>query len=152
MFLIILLNAFFASSIVASKQLLLYTKPVFLTGIRMLMAGLLLLAYQYFHPHQEFKFHKEHIWYYIRLVLFGVYFAYILRFWSLGYMPAFKLIFIHNLSPFLTALYSYFMFKDKMRIKQWCGLGIGLAGMIPILLTTTTAETKNGRTLFYFMA
>lgn len=148
MVLIILLYAAFAASIVAGKALLSYTTPIFLTGIRMFIAGSLLLAYEYFHPHRAMKFHKKDIWYYAQLVLFGVYLTYIFRFWGLKFMPAFKMAFLFNLAPFLTSLYSYFIFKEKISKKQWLGLCIGLAGMIPILLKSAPEEMKWGEFLY----
>src|SRR5471030_2099188 len=148
MILVVVLYALFGASILASKMILPYTKPIFLTGIRMFLGGAALLAYEYFHPHRTFRFHKEHIWYYLKLVMYGVYITYILRFWALEYMPAFKLSFLFNLSPFLTSLYSYFVFKEKMSTKQWVGLSIGLMGLIPILIARAPAEAKLGELLF----
>lgn len=148
MILIIALYAAFAASIVAGKVALSYSTPIFLTGIRMFLAGIMLLAYEYFHPHRPMKFHKEDIRYYIQLVLFGVLLTYIFRFWGLKYMPAFKMAFLFNLAPFLTSLYSYVLFKEKISKKQWIGLLIGLLGMIPILLQSAPEETNWGEFLY----
>lgn len=148
MILLVVLYSLFASSIVAGKYILPYTKPIFLTGIRMFLGGAALLAYQHFHPHREFKFHKEHIWYYLQLVFFGVYITYILRFWALGSLPAFKLSFLYNLAPFLTSLYSYIFFNEKLTKKQWIGLSIGLLGLVPILISSTPSESTWGEFLF----
>lgn len=148
MFLVIVLYALFGASILASKIILPFTKPIFLTGIRMFLGGIALLAYEYFHPHRTFRFHKEHIWYYLKLVMYGVYITYILRFWALEYMPAFKLSLLFNLAPFLTSLYSYFIFKEKMSSKQWLGLTIGLLGLVPILISRAPAEAAFGELFF----
>lgn len=148
MLLVVLLYALFGASILASKMILPYTKPIFLTGIRMFLGGAALLSYEYFHPHRTFRFHKEHIWYYLKIVMYGVYITYILRFWALEYMPAFKLSFLFNLAPFLTSLYSYFVFQEKMSSKQWMGLTIGLMGLIPILIARAPSEAKLGELFF----
>ena len=148
MILVVVLYALFGASILASKMILPYTKPIFLTGIRMFLGGATLLAYEYFHPHRTFRFHKEHIWHYLKLIMYGVYISYILRFWALEYMPAFKLSFLFNLSPFLTSLYSYFIFKEKMSTKQWLGLSIGLIGLIPIFIARAPAEAQLGELFF----
>lgn len=145
---VVILYALFAASIVGSKLLLPYTKPIFLTGARMLMGGVVLLAYQYFHPHQEFKFNKKDKWLYAQLIVFGIYITYILRFWALEYMPAFKTTFIYNLSPFLTALYCFFLFNENMSKKQWAGLSIGMIGLIPILIGCAPEECGLGEFLF----
>lgn len=148
MILIVVQYALFAASIVAGKLILPYTKPIFLTGIRMFLGGVALLSFEHFHPHRKFKFHFEHIWYYLRLMFFGVYVTYILRFWALGSMPAFKMSFLYNLSPFMTSLYCYLFFKEKLTKKQWLGLCIGLIGMLPILLNSTPSEASLGEFLF----
>jgi drug/metabolite transporter (DMT)-like permease len=148
MFLIILLYALFAASIVGSKFIIPFTKPIFLTGIRMFLGGIILLSYQYFHPKQEFKFQWKDAFIYLQLIIFGIVVAYSLRFWALESMPAYKLSFILNSSPFLTSLYSYLLFKEKLSVKQWLGLGIGFLGLIPLLLTTTPAEAHMGEFLF----
>lgn len=148
MILIVMLYALFAGSIVASKVILPYTKPIFLTGIRMFLGGIALLSYEYFHPHRKFKFHKEDMWYYFQLMFFGVYITYILRFWALEYMPAFKMSFLYNLSPFLTSFYCYLFFKEKLTKKQWIGLSIGLLGILPILINRTPGEANWGEFLF----
>ena len=51
MILIIIMYALFAASFSMGKLLLNHTSPIFLTGIRMLIAGPILLAYQFFSHH-----------------------------------------------------------------------------------------------------
>jgi len=148
MWLIVLLYALFSSSFVLGKMLLNYTSPIFLTGIRMTLGGSLLLAYQYFYARKNFCFKRKHIKYYLQLVLFGIYITYILRFWALDYMPSSKACFLYNISPFLSALYSYIFFKETMTRKQWIGLIIGFLGLIPMLLTTSPAESLIGEISF----
>jgi len=144
MLLIILLYALFAGSFTLSKAILNYTTPTFLVGIRMLIAGTILLSYQYFHPQQQFQFKRKHLWYYAQITLFGIYFTYILRFWGLKYMPSSKASFLYNLSPFLSSYYSYLFFKEKITRKQWLGLAIGFIGLIPMLISTSPSEQAIG--------
>ncbi len=148
MLLIIILHALWAGSVTASKILLSYTSPIFLTGIRMLLAGMILLAYQYLYFRDSFTVHKRDIWLYAQLIFFGIYSSYILRFWALESISASKSMFLFNCAPFISSLYSYFFFKEKMTLRQWIGLGIGFIGMIPILLTATSEEQSFGELLF----
>lgn len=140
MILIIIMYALFACSLSIGKILVNFATPTLLTGIRMTIAGMILLAYQYFSPHQEFNFKKEHLKDCAKLVFFGIYVTYILRFWGLRGLPSYKAIFLHNFAPFATAFYSYFLLQEKITKKQVLGLCIGFLGMIPILLTTTPIE------------
>ena len=144
MWLIILLYALFASSFSITKVLLNYSSPLFLAGMRMSIAGLILLSYQYFYAHKHFHFKWKHMKYYVQLVIFGIYLTYILRFWALDYMPSAKVCFLYNFSPFLSAFYSYIFFKEKMTKKQWTGLFIGFLGFLPILYTSSPGEQLTG--------
>jgi len=152
MALIVLLYALFASSFSIGKILLEYTTPVFLTGIRMFIGGLILLGYQYLSPNHRFRIKKKHIWFFIQIILFGVYFNYILRFWALKSLPSYKTCFIYNLSPFMSAVYSYFFFSERVTKRKLYGLIIGFMGMIPILLTTSRAEQTLGEVSFISIA
>jgi drug/metabolite transporter (DMT)-like permease len=141
MWLIIILHALWASSVTASKFLLAYTTPIFLTGIRMLLAGLILIAYQYFYAHEHFaRIRRNHLWLFTQLIFIGIYVSYILRFWALDSISASKSMFLFNFAPFISSLYAYFFFKEKMTKRQWAGLCIGFIGMIPLLLTTSKTE------------
>lgn len=119
-----------------------------MTGIRMIIGGGLLLGYQYFNKSQKFILKKEHIKYYAQLMIFNVLITYTARFWALKSLPAFKVSFLHNLAPFITAFYAYIFLGERIRRNQWLGLGIGLLGMIPILLTTTPSESSLGELFF----
>lgn len=148
MILIVLLYTLFGSSFVLGKMLLTYTTPLFLTGIRMTIGGSLLLAYLFFYSHEHFKFKRKHLFWYIQMILFGIYITYILRFWALNYMEAAKTNFMYNLSPFMSAFFSYLFFNERLTIKKWLGLGIGLMGMLPILMTTSFKEQAVGELFF----
>lgn len=148
MILIAVLYALFASSFSMGKVLLQYTTPIFLTGIRMLAGGLILLAYQYLSPKHNFYFKKKHLWLFFQIVLFGVYFNYILRFWALQSLTSSKTCFIYNLAPFMSAIYSYYFFREKITHRKILGLAIGFVGMIPILLTSSSSEQTVGEMFF----
>jgi len=148
MTLIILLYALFASSFSMGKILLRYTEPIFLTGSRMFIAGLILLAYQYFWPTAYFRFKKKHWKLYAQITLFGIYFNYILRFWALNYLPSSKTSFFYNFAPLISALYSYMIFNERLTKRQWIGLSIGFIGMIPLLMGTSPGEQKSGEWFF----
>ncbi len=50
-------------------------------------------------------------------------------------MPASKAMFMFNLAPFLSALFSYIFLNEEMSRKKWLGLCIGVIGFIPILIS-----------------
>lgn len=147
---ILVLYAIFASSMLISKAIMPYTGLMFLTAARMLIGGGILMGFQYFSPSQKFILKKEHIKYYVQLMVFNILITYTMRFWALKNLPAFKVSFLHNLAPFITSFYAYLFLKERMSGKQWLGLGVGLLGMIPILLTSTPHEVRLGE--FFFIS
>jgi drug/metabolite transporter (DMT)-like permease len=146
--LIILMYALFSTSFSAGKVLLTYTTPLMLCGIRMSIAGVILVAYQYLFLKKRTPITREHIGVYLQIIVLGIYVAYILRFWGLKYLPSSKTALLFNASPFFAALFSYWFFKERMTFKQWIGLIIGFLGLIPILITTSSTEQSLGEFLF----
>jgi len=149
MILILLLYALFGASFPISKILLGFVRPIFLTGIRMVIAGSVLLLYQYFYARHHFRFRWKHLWLYIQVILFGIYFTYILRFWGLEYLSAAKTAFLFNMAPFFSAFYSFFAFREKLTIQQWIGLSLGFIGLLPILIARAPTESLFGQVFFF---
>jgi drug/metabolite transporter (DMT)-like permease len=147
MILIVFLYALCASTFTICKALLDYVKPIFFIGIRMLVAGAILLAYSYWKNKAVFTIHKKDRWLFTQIVLFHVYFAYILDLWSLQYITSSKSSFLYNLSPFLAALFSYFYFSEKMTAKKWLGLLIGFSGFLPEMLLKGSSGSIMGGSL-----
>lgn len=146
--LVILLYALFASVFTIGKFALGYAEPLFLVGLRMLLAGILMVGYQFCFNRKEFQFNRSDIWLLVWLALFNIYLTNILEFWGLKYLTSFKTCFIYSLSPFISALLSYWMFAEKMSTKKWLGLSIGFIGFLPILLNETSLEEETGHLFF----
>lgn len=152
MFLVVLLYAMFASVFTIAKTGLLYTQPFFFVGSRMLVAGLILLAYLFFFQRDQLKFSKKHAWRLFLLALFNIYITNGLEIWGLKYLTSFKTCFIYSLSPFLSALFSYFILSETMSLKKWSGLVLGFLGFFPILLSQTSTEETTGHLLMFSWA
>ena len=148
MFLVALLYALFASVFTLSKVGLEYTEPLFFVGIRMVLGGILLLIYQAIRSPQSFQFSKIPISRLLRLALFNIYLTNVFEFWGLQYLPSFKTCFIYSLSPFLSALFSYFLFSERMSGKQKVGLCVGIVGFIPILAYHASEVKFSSQLLF----
>ncbi len=148
MHLVVLLYALFASVFTVSKTGLQYTQPLFFVGSRMMIAGIAMLAYLYFFKKESLSFKKEDFWRVFRLAAFNIYFTNMFEFWGLQYLPSFKTCFIYSLSPFVSALLSYWMFSEKMTPKKWLGFALGFLGFFPILLNETSAEEGMGHLFF----
>lgn len=152
MFFVFLLYALFASIFTVAKTGLEYTSPFFFVGSRMVLAGGLLLSYQFFFHRETFKIRKQEGWLFLRLALFNIYLTNVFEFWGLQYLTSFKTCFIYSLSPFASALFSYYIFSERMSPKKWGGLLLGFAGLMPVLLAQTTAEERGGQFLIFSWA
>lgn len=152
MYLVILLYALFASVFTISKTALEYAQPFFLVGSRMLLAGVLILGYQFLTNRSAFVFKKKDFWRIFRLSLFCIYLTNVFEFWGLKYLTSFKTCFIYSLSPFVSALLSYCIFSERMNWKKWSGLIIGFIGFFPILLSQTSIEETTGHLFFFSWA
>lgn len=131
--LIVFLQALFAIIFPLGKMSLEYAGPFFLVGLRMIMAGTILLIYQFFTDRKHFVFYKKDLLSLILLSIFNIYITNSFEFWGLQYLNSAKACFIYNLTPFIDAIISYFMFNEKMTVKKLIGLSIGFLGFIPII-------------------
>ena len=57
-------------------------------------------------------------------------------------MSSSKACLIYSLSPFITALISFFVLKEKITRNKLIGIGIGFIGIIPIVYFKTTEELR----------
>lgn len=144
MILILFAYMVLASTFTLGKVALEYVPPFLLIGIRMIIGGGLLLAYQYWGNFKLWRMDREHWWLLIKLTLFHVYFAYILEFWAMQYISSFKACLLFNLSPFLTAFFAYFMFSERLTLQKFVGMTIGLIGFLPILIASAPQEQALG--------
>lgn len=134
----------FASTFTIAKAALSYTTPIFLIAIRMLIGGGLLLAYQYWYDHKNWYFKWYDMSALLQVSFFEYYTAFIFECWALQWVSSSKACLIFNLSPFVTAVISFFMLKERLTWKKTVGLIIGFAGFIPILMATTAYEDLAG--------
>lgn len=138
--LVVFMYAVWSSVFSLGKITLQYCPPLFLTGARMVLAGLLLLGFLAIFKRSSFKLNRIQIFSIILLAFFSIYLTNTLEFWGLQYLSAAKTCFIYSLSPFFAALFSYLHFNEKMNGRKWLGLCIGFLGFIPVLLTQTGSE------------
>lgn len=152
MFYVILLYALFASVFTIAKTGLEYSEPLFFVGTRMMFAGFLMLGFQYIFYRESFFFKKEHFWRLFRLAFFSIYLTNVFEFWGLKHLTSFKTCFIYSLSPFISAILSYFIFSETLSIKKWIGLIVGFLGFTPILLSQTVQEGLSGQFFYLSLA
>jgi drug/metabolite transporter (DMT)-like permease len=137
---VVLMYAVWSSMFSLAKIALQYSPPIFLTGFRMMIAGVILMSYLIFVKKTSFKLERKQ-WISIGcLAIFSIYLTNVLEFWALQYLSAAKACFIYSLSPFFAAFFSYLHFGEKINRKKALGLFIGFLGIIPVLTLQTGAE------------
>lgn len=147
MALTVLLFALFASIFTISKTGLNYTEPFFFVGSRMLLAGVIMLACEFVLQKGRLNLRGKRVKNVLLLAIFNIYLTNTFEFWGLKYLTSSKTCFIYSLSPFLSALFSYFIFSEVMTRKKWVGLIIGFVGLFPVLFYQTQQEADAGRFL-----
>jgi len=149
MFLVAFLYMVIASTFTIGKLGLQYLQPIFLVSARMLIGGSLLLGYLYLFKRSSLTFKKEHLSSFISIILFHIFFAFVAEFWALQHLSSSKVCLFYNLSPFISALFSYFWFAEKMTTKKFIGLAIGFCGFFPVLIFGSGYEAAPSRFLFF---
>jgi drug/metabolite transporter (DMT)-like permease len=148
MALVLTLFALFASIFVIAKEALETVRPFFLVGSRMLLAAIILFAYLLWKD-KKLVFPKEHAWKLCLLGLTGIYLTNALEFWGLQFLSPAKTCFIYSLSPFIAALFSFVFLGERMTGRKWTGLGVGILGFGPILLSADGMEPDSDLALFF---
>ncbi|HEV2916256.1 MAG TPA: DMT family transporter [Candidatus Babeliales bacterium] len=121
-----------------SKGVLLHAQPVFFTGVRMIVAGITLLAYYRYIQKKKFILHNQDLLTYLQLAFFHVFVTYVFEFWALETISASTDALFFNLSPFITALLSLILCNERLSGKQWLGLLIGFVGFLPLFYAQQT--------------
>jgi drug/metabolite transporter (DMT)-like permease len=150
--LVLLLYALFASVFILAKFALQVTEPLFLIGVRMTLAGVLIALFLYGFQREKLRIKRKDLPHFILLGLTQIYLTNALEFWGLQYLTSFKTCFIYSLSPFASAFICWLAFSEKMNFKKGFGLVIGFLGFIPIFLYQTQEEVLSGALFSFSLA
>lgn len=132
MLIILFLYALCAATFTLCKAALSCAQPFFYVGLRMTCAGIALLVYHVVR-NQRITIERRDIFLFIHIILFHVFGAYMLDLWALQYITSIESALLYNLSPFIAALISYFWIGEKLSIKKFLALGLGLFSLVPLL-------------------
>jgi|SRR5579871_3541197 len=140
MYSIVLLYMLLASTFTIGKAVLAYTQPIFFIGIRMIIGGGLLLAYIRFFHKSLWKLERKHARLCAQIMFVHIYCAFVLEFIALEHMTSAKACLLYSFSPFITALFAYCLWNERLNTKKCIGLSVGLLGFVPILMATSADE------------
>lgn len=128
---ILVMYALFGLTFIIARDVALTVPAIFFIGIRMVLAGLLLGSYIFIKHRKEIRFKREEFPWFLGIIFFHIYLAYILEFISLQSISGSRVALFYNLSPFITGLLAYFIFSEKITKQRILGLCLGFAAFIP---------------------
>jgi len=133
MFLLFLEYLLLSSSVVVAKVILAYAKPFFTIGFRMILAGLILLCFQFLIDRKKFVLKHTDWWLFFKTSIFHIYLVFIPAFWALQYLSSAKVNLIHAMNPLIAAVLSYFLLYEKLSMQKIFALFIAFIGIIPVV-------------------
>lgn len=137
MILLVLLYGLLALAFTIGKHALDYTQPCFLIAFRMLIAGSAMLAYILYKNRTLRFIYKKDMLLFLQTALFHIYIAYIGEFWALQFITSSKTTLFYSLTPFISAVLAYFLFKEKFGGYKIFGMILGFIGVCPMLFMQT---------------
>jgi len=153
MYLVLILYALTGATFTLGDAVVRVMPPLLFIGIRMILAGLLLLGFVYAKHRDQFRFNKKDLPWFLGIIFFHIYLSFCTEFFSFQYLDSAKVALFYNFSPFITALFTYFIFKEVMTPRKWLGLTIGFSGLLLILESSApTVESTLGNFGFISVA
>ncbi len=125
---ILVLYAIVAVTFTIGKILLSFLPPIFLIGLRMVVAGTIILGVQFFLG-RKILIAKKDLLFFIFLSVIHIFIPYTTEFIALENITPSCAALMYNLTPCLTALFSYLLFGQYMTPKKWSGFAICLIGV-----------------------
>jgi len=141
------MNFLFATTFIIGKAALNYSSPILFIAFRMVVAGILLLGYKFFYNGLS-KIKKSDFKLIFLLSIIHIYIPYVFEYWALQYVSAAKASMLFNLAPFITAIFVFYLYNEKLSKIKIVGLIIGVLGFLPILLTQSTIEQSQPKVFF----
>jgi drug/metabolite transporter (DMT)-like permease len=134
--------ALIASGITTNKFLLAYIPPIFLVGIRMLSAGIIL---SFITQAKKTRVTCQQIAHdalpLILIIICTTYLPAVCKSYALKYMTSSQVAFFGTLDPFITALYTYFLWNEKLTLRKITGISIAMIGTLILLKHADQATT-----------
>lgn len=139
MFTILMMYAISASTFFFGSQLVLYSSPLFLSGVRTLIAGALFLLYAR-HTKRAF-FSKQLLFPCAGIAIYSFFLSNSLKFWALQHSSTSHAALISIIEPLFVIMMAYLMFNERMTIQKWIGMALCMAS--GLMLTFATAPALN---------
>lgn len=135
----------FASAISVNKFLLGTLSFIFFVAIRTLVAGILMTGYTFIKTrHFPFENLKKDIWLLLLISVFTNFLPSLLKAYGLQNLTSSKSTLLGSLDPFVTAIFAYCMFGERLTKNKLAGMLVAFSGILVLLFTTSPAEEIAG--------
>lgn len=124
-----------ASTFTIAKKVLSYCPYLFLLTIRFLIGAVLLLSFVQYIGKVEWRKVWQDRYLFLVAGTLHIYCAFILEFWALQFISSAKAALIYAMSPFIAALLSYVLHKERLSALQGLGIFVGTVGLLPVFIT-----------------
>lgn len=133
--------AFLASATVANKFALSSLSLSLMVGLRMLGAGVILLLYYRKSSHRlSFNYFRQDLLILLGISLLTMLIPALFKAYALKNMLTSKAAFLASLDPFVTALYAYLFWSERLTKKKIIGIVLGFTGTLILLISSSTGE------------
>jgi drug/metabolite transporter (DMT)-like permease len=137
--------ALFASAFTVNKLILGHLSPVFFVGLRTLPAGLIIMVTHAWRTRKPQLCTLRKDWLFLLLIgALTTFLPSVLKNYGLKYLVSSKSALLGSLDPFVTAIYAYFLWKEKLRLRQIVGMFIGFSGVAVLIYSTSALEETLG--------
>lgn len=144
----ILEYAILASTFTIAKVAIQFADPLFLIGVRMVASAPIMFLIHYLQQKNSFRIKRSDAMGFLKVSLFHIFVPFVGEFWALQYVSSAKTAITYSLTPFISAILSYFLLRRALTVKQSAGLAIGLFGLMPILISHDEIAFSTGEFLF----
>lgn len=117
-----------------------YGPPILFVALRMIFAGLVLVAYELYTQGFPDHFTLEEWKLFFRASVLGITVGYVAFNWALKHMSVASASMILLMGPFFSTLLEHYYNLSVITRKKLIGLVIGVIGLLPILLQKTALE------------
>jgi drug/metabolite transporter (DMT)-like permease len=128
-FIIFFTFAVFASAILVNKALLEFLPPMLFVGIRMSISGFILLVATW-GKHRILLYQLAQDWLIVSgIAFFTTFVPSFLKAYAYSQISAAQATLLGSIDPFITALYAYFLFGERLSMAKFFGMLIGFSGI-----------------------
>lgn len=135
----------FASGIFVNKLILSVLSPSMLSGIRMLVSGLIIFVINWrSYANGGLSKFRMHWKTFLVITLFTNFLPTLCKAYAIKNLISSKAAFIGSIDPFVTAFYAYLIYNESLTLKKWVGVVLGFIGTILLVSTSSPVEASLG--------